>query len=129
MVVDADPLVAAEQRRQHRRRWGISMGRAFEKGNVSMLVAFLIMLLGIALFVTSDGKANPGYEKFTRYLVSFGLMAFSGGFTNWVAIKMLFHRVPGLAGSGIIPQRYVEIRSEVMVVILGTFFDPGYLEK
>lgn len=43
--------------------------------------------------------------------MSFGLFGLAGGVTNWVAVYMLFEKVPYLYGSGVIPVRYVEIRS------------------
>ena len=43
--------------------------------------------------------------------MSFGLFGLAGGVTNWVAVYMLFEKVPYLYGSGVIPTRYVEIRS------------------
>lgn len=43
--------------------------------------------------------------------MSFGLFGLAGGVTNWVAVYMLFEKVPYLFGSGVIPVRYVEIRS------------------
>ena len=46
-----------------------------------------------------------------RYTMSFGLFGLAGGVTNWVAVYMLFEKVPYLYGSGVIPTRYVEIRS------------------
>jgi uncharacterized membrane protein YheB (UPF0754 family) len=52
-----------------------------------------------------------------------------GGFTNWLAIKMLFDKVPGLYGSGVIPMRFKEIRETVKNVIMKTFFDEQYLES
>ena len=57
------------------------------------------------------------------------LTPFTGGITNWLAIKMLFDEVPGLYGSGVIPKRFKEIRQTVKNVILGTFFDEVYLKK
>lgn len=42
---------------------------------------------------------------------------------------MLFDKVPGLYGSGIIPKRFKEIRETVKNVIMGTFFDEIYLKK
>jgi uncharacterized membrane protein YheB (UPF0754 family) len=55
--------------------------------------------------------------------------AFSGGITNWLAVKMLFDRIPGLIGSGVIPARFREIRAEVKDLILEHFFDPGHLRR
>ena len=48
-----------------------------------------------------------------QYILAFGLFGFAGGITNWLAIKMLFDKIPGLYGSGIIEDRFVEIRETV----------------
>lgn len=42
------------------------------------------------------------------------MFGFSGGITNWLAIKMLFDRVPFLIGSGVITKQFKEIRQTVM---------------
>jgi len=94
-----------------------------EKGNVALLIMSLIMVGGVVLVFTEDIKE---YEK---YILAFGLFGFSGGFTNWIAVTMLFVRVPGLIGSGVIPVRYVQIRETVKDVIMDTFFDPEFLNS
>ena len=40
---------------------------------------------------------------------------------------MLFDKVPGLVGSGIITEQFVEIRQTVMETVLETFFDVAFL--
>ena len=42
---------------------------------------------------------------------------------------MLFDKVPFLYGSGVIPNRFKEIRETVKNVILATFFDEIYLKR
>ena len=39
-----------------------------------------------------------------------GFFALSGSITNWLAIYMLFDRVPGFYGSGVIPLRFEEFK-------------------
>ena len=39
---------------------------------------------------------------------SIGFFALSGAITNWLAIHMLFEKVPILYGSGVIPNRFDE---------------------
>ena len=65
----------------------------------------------------------------SRYVLAAGLFGFSGGITNWLAVKMLFDKIPLLYGSGVIPRRFREIRETVKNVILNTFFDAVFLEK
>ena len=40
---------------------------------------------------------TPETSKY-NFVLAFGLFGFAGGFTNWLAIKMLFERVCGLPG-------------------------------
>jgi len=96
-----------------------------DKGNVSLAITSVFMLLG---FILVNGPDNPKDITYEKYVLSFGLFGFAGGFTNWLAVTMLFVRIPGLAGSGVIPVRYVEIRATVKDVIMNTFFDAEFLE-
>ena len=43
-------------------------------------------------------------------LMMASLFALSGAFTNWVAIYMLFEKIPGLYGSGIIALRFDQFK-------------------
>lgn len=67
--------------------------------------------------------------QFQQIVQSVGLFAFSGGITNSLAVKMLFDRIPGLVGSGVIPARFREIRLKVKSLILEHFFDEAYLRE
>jgi len=94
-----------------------------EKGFLSNCFTFIILVVGRLLLIAFPDSILV----YTIY--QFGLFGFAGGITNWLAIKMLFDRVPGLYGSGVIPNRFVEIRETVKNVIMGTFFDEEYLRK
>jgi len=63
----------------------------------------------------------------TKIVRAAGLFGFSGGVTNWLAIKMLFDHVPGLVGSGVVTRQFKVIRQTVMETVLDTFFDADYL--
>ena len=93
----------------------------FEKGNVSNLISF--GLLGVGLFARMEGVAGSGW------VLAVGLFGFAGGVTNWLAVKMLFDRVPLLYGSGVIPARFREIRQAVKDAIMEYFFDEEYLSR
>lgn len=56
------------------------------------------------------------------YLVQASLFALSGALTNWLAIHMLFEKVPGLYGSGIIPLHFEEFKSGIRTLIMNNFF-------
>ena len=64
-----------------------------------------------------------------EWVLAAGLFGFAGGVTNWLAVKMLFDRVPLLYGSGVIPARFREIRQAVKDAIMEYFFDEEYLAR
>eukprot|EP00976_Prorocentrum_cordatum_P061433 1176301-Prorocentrum_minimum.AAC.1 len=87
----------------------------WEKGNISNLVTFVFMVVGIVMrFAMGDWDDNIA----GRYILAFGLFGFAGGVTNWLAITMLFDEVPGLYGSGIIPKQFKQIRQTMKVMII-----------
>ena len=57
-----------------------------------------------------------------------GLFALSGGVTNWLAIHMLFEKVPGFYGSGVIPSRFEEFREGIRGLVMQQFFSRENLE-
>jgi len=92
-----------------------------DKGSISNYITMLIMIIGIIGAQThTDSIAWLSVQ-------AIGLFGFSGGVTNWLAVKMLFDKVPGLVGSGIITQQFKEIRQTVMETVLETFFDSEFL--
>ena len=66
---------------------------------------------------------------FSEQLRSTGLFALAGAITNWLAIHMLFEKVPGLYGSGIIPLRFREFKRAIYNMILEQFFSNQNLQK
>eukprot|EP00039_Didymoeca_costata_P033334 m.41903 g.41903 ORF g.41903 m.41903 type:complete len:286 (+) comp9822_c0_seq1:206-1063(+) len=96
-----------------------------EKGNIGLYINLVVMMIGIIMTYTADGIV----QDIGVFVLSFGLFGFAGGITNWLAIHMLFEKVPFLYGSGVIPTRYKEIRVTVKDVIMGTFFDETFLEN
>jgi len=107
---------------EEQRGWKGFLRRHLTKGNVANLITFFLMILGFILV-----GIWPHTLPF-QYILAFGLFGFAGGITNWLAIKMLFDKIPGLYGSGIIEDRFVEIRETVKDVIMRTFFNTEYLE-
>ena len=57
-------------------------------------------------------------------LLTSGLYALSGAFTNWMAIYMLFDKVPGFYGSGVIPLRFEEFKTGIRELVMQQFFNP-----
>ena len=46
-------------------------------------------------------------------LMTVGLFSLSGALTNWLAVHMLFERVPGLYGSGVIPMHFESFKKSL----------------
>lgn len=90
-----------------------------EKGRISNSITFFLLILGIIF--------TPEIV-YAEWLLAAGLFGFAGGFTNWLAVKMLFDRVPFLYGSAVIPNRFREIRQAVKDAIIHYFFDQENLE-
>ena len=63
-----------------------------------------------------------GYLTGWTLLKSIGYFALSGALTNWLAIHMLFEKVPYLYGSGVIPERFEEFKSSIKRLMMEQFF-------
>src|ERR1700674_421260 len=63
-----------------------------------------------------------GYILKLPLVLSVGLFAFSGGITNWLAIYMLFEKVPGLYGSGVVPAHFQEFKRGIQYLLMEQFF-------
>ena len=68
-------------------------------------------------------------EPWSKTLLNIGLFALSGALTNWLAVYMLFERVPGIYGSGVIPLHFEDFKTGIHQLIMGQFFDRNNLEK
>ncbi len=79
-------------------------------------------LLAAALTVAGLVTAHP-------VILSVGLFALSGAVTNWLAIYMLFERVPGLYGSGVIPARFEDFKRGIYSLIMEQFFTRENFER
>ncbi len=74
-----------------------------------------------ALGVIGASYLSPKYNE-VIYLT--GLFSLSGGITNWLAIHMLFEKVPFLYGSGVIPSRFQEFKLGIKQLVMTEFFTP-----
>lgn len=74
-------------------------------------------LIAAALVVA--GYFCPWYSK---QIMSAGIFALSGALTNWLAIHMLFEKVPLVYGSGVIPLYFEDIKKGVKELIMEQFF-------
>ena len=62
-------------------------------------------------------------------LLMVGLFALSGALTNWLAVHMLFEKVPGLVGSGVIPARFEEFKSAIKNLMMEQFFTQENIDR
>ena len=75
----------------------------------------------VALAIIAASYLSPKYDEII-YLI--GLFALSGGITNWLAIHMLFEKVPFFYGSGVIPSRFEEFKLGIKQLVMTEFFTP-----
>ena len=77
-------------------------------------------LVALALILASLALDDP----LRAVLLSTGLFALSGALTNWLAIHMLFERVPGLYGSGVIALHFEEFKVGIIRMVREQLLDP-----
>jgi uncharacterized membrane protein YheB (UPF0754 family) len=94
------------------------MNSSMNKSLLTNLIALLIVIAG--LFITGEYKS---------LVLNTGLFALSGGLTNWLAIHMLFEKVPGFYGSGVIPARFEEFKIGIKILVMEQFFSQENLES
>lgn len=80
----------------------------------------------IALMVAVGGFYSPVHSDL---IFTVGIFALSGGITNWLAVHMLFEKVPLLYGSGVIPNRFVEFKAGIKTLIVEEFFTRAHIER
>jgi len=70
-----------------------------------------------------------GYVFHQSVVLSVGLFAVSGAITNWLAIHMLFEKVPGMYGSGVIPARFEEFKFAIKDLMMKQFFSDQNIDR
>mgnify|MGYP003388304617 CR=1 FL=1 len=70
-----------------------------------------------------------GYVLANDQLFTIGLFALSGALTNWLAVHMLFEKVPGLYGSGVIPARFEDFKLAIRELMMEQFFTEENIER
>lgn len=89
-----------------------------DKSLITNIVALVLVIVGLYL----PYAAAP-------WLLSIGLFALSGSVTNWLAIHMLFERVPGFYGSGVVPLHFEEFKHGIRKLIMQQFFNQENIDK
>lgn len=88
------------------------------KSLATNLLAALLVITGLLL----DGP-------YRGPVLTTGLFALAGGITNWLAIHMLFEKVPGLYGSGVIAARFEEFKSGIHQLVMEQFFNKDNIDR
>ncbi|MDQ8202125.1 hypothetical protein [Pelagicoccus sp. SDUM812003] len=82
------------------------------KSLATNLIALLLLIGGLLL---PDGALKA-------FIVNAGTFALAGAVTNWLAVHMLFERVPGLYGSGVIAARFEQFKAAIHKLVMESFF-------
>ncbi len=85
------------------------------KSLITNIIAMLLLATGILI-------ENP-------FVLNVGLFALSGALTNWLAIHMLFEKIPGLYGSGVIPARFEDFKSGIRRLMMDEFFTEENIDR
>ena len=93
------------------------MKKIFNKSFFTNLIAVAIIAIGYICPVNQE------------LMKSIGFFALSGAMTNWLAIHMLFEKVPLLYGSGVIPNRFEEFKSSIKDLMMNQFFTLENVEQ
>ena len=89
------------------------------KSLMTNLIAAAILIVGLLL----------GDAPIAAILVMVGMFALSGAITNWLAVFMLFEKVPLLYGSGVIPAHFEEFKLGIRNLMMKQFFTAQNVER
>lgn len=106
-------------------RLAIGYDGAFLRSLTCPLNKSLFSNLGAALLVIIGLLVEGPWRV---YVLNTGLFALSGGITNWLAVHMLFERIPGLYGSGVIQLRFTDFKLAIRNLIMEQFFNQANIE-
>ena len=88
--------------------------------NKSLLTNIVSALICLSTFV---------FPTYADTLLTVGAFALSGGLTNWLAVHMLFEKVPLLYGSGVIPNHFEDFKTGIKTLIISEFFTREHIER
>ena len=87
----------------------------FNKSFITNLVAVILAILG--------------WYFAEEHIKNIGFYALSGALTNWIAIYILFEKIPFLYGSGIIPNKFESFKRAIKKMIMEQFFSQQNLNN
>lgn len=104
-----------------------SVPSKFKSDHSSFLTSHMSLITNlVATLIYGLSFITPVYSK---ELSSIGLFALSGALTNWIAVHMLFEKVPGLYGSGVIVIKFEAFKAAIHRLIMTEFFNIKHLES
>lgn len=62
-------------------------------------------------------------------VLSVGMFALAGAATNWLAVYMLFEKVPGLYGSGVISTQFESFKAGIYSLVMTQFFSEEKINR
>ena len=87
------------------------------KSLITNLVSIFIIFIGYL------------YKDEHSFIFMTGVFALSGSVTNWIAVHMLFEKIPFLYGSGVIQDRFEDIKMGIKNLILKELFSVTQINK
>jgi uncharacterized membrane protein YheB (UPF0754 family) len=88
-----------------------------DKSLLTNLLAIFLIAIGTLPFANS------------AIIFTIGIFALSGSFTNWLAVHMLFEKIPFIYGSGVIPNRFADFKNGIKTLIVEEFFNQKNISK
>jgi len=86
--------------------------------NKSLATNFIALLCTLLGFILNN-----------HLVYTIGIFALSGAVTNWLAIHMLFEKVPLLYGSGVIPARFEDFKLAIRQLMMEQFFTKENIDR
>ena len=90
----------------------------FDKRLVTNFIATVLVIFGLNIS-----------EPWSDFFLNTGLFALSGAITNWLAIYMLFEKVPGIFGSGVVPLNFESFKKSIHELVMNQFFNRKNVEQ
>ncbi|XP_032234561.2 uncharacterized protein LOC5509698 [Nematostella vectensis] len=97
-----------------------------DKGNLGILITLHIAIIGVFMLTLTAKKTV--FRVIAQNLVSCGILGMAGGMTNWLALKFIFIRIPGVYGSGVFENCSDEIIKTFRRIVINIFLEQSFLE-
>ncbi len=92
----------------------------FNKSLITNVLSVLCFVVGILM---------PDKNPASHIIMTVGLFALSGAITNWLAVHMLFEKVPLLYGSGVVLIQFEAFKQGIANLMMDNFFSEENFKK